>query len=56
MANPMNKIPITYLCWGCGSLITTYEDTDLPIPSMEIWNICIDCQKRLSEKGVQNND
>lgn len=44
-------IPITYMCWGCGSQITVYEDveTSLPVPMVEQWNICFDC---LRKKGT----
>jgi hypothetical protein len=44
-------IPVTYLCWGCGSSITTEEERDLPIPSREVWNICPSCIKN---KEVNN--
>jgi hypothetical protein len=44
-------IPVTYLCWGCGSSITTEEECDLPIPSREVWNICPSCIKN---KEVNN--
>lgn len=44
------KIPVTYLCWSCGSSITRYEETDIPIPAKEVWNLCPDC----ANKGVVN--
>lgn len=43
----MNIIPVTYLCWGCGSSVTRYEPTALPIPAREVWNICPDCRNKL---------
>lgn len=42
-------IPVTYLCWGCGSEKTEYEETEEPIPSKTIWNLCEDCQKKIKE-------
>jgi len=41
--NIKNEIPVTYLCWGCGSSNTVYEESDLPIPAREEWNLCPDC-------------
>lgn len=38
------EIPVTYQCWGCGSQVTVYEETDIPVPSMTKWNLCNDCK------------
>ena len=38
-----NEIPVTYLCWGCGSSKTVYEESDTPIPAQEVWDLCPDC-------------
>ena len=38
-----DKIPVTYLCWGCGSSKTVYEERDIPIPAQEVWNLCPNC-------------
>jgi hypothetical protein len=38
-----NEIPVTCLCWGCGSSKTVYEESDIPIPAKEVWNLCPDC-------------
>lgn len=46
------KIPVTYLCWGCGSILTKYEETDVPMPAKEVWNLCSECAK----KGAVNGD
>jgi len=38
-----HRILVTYLCWNCGSSISKYEATDLPITTKEVWNICPRC-------------
>ena len=38
-----NEIPVTYLCWGCGSSKTVYEESDILMPAQEKWNLCPDC-------------
>ena len=38
-----DKILVTYLCWGCGSSKTVYEESDIPIPAREVWNLCPNC-------------
>jgi len=38
-----NRILVTYLCWGCGSSISRYEATDLPMTTQEVWNLCPRC-------------
>ncbi len=42
-AKMKHEIPVTYLCWGCGSSSTRYELEDLPLPAREEWNLCPDC-------------
>lgn len=44
----MSEIPVTYQCLGCGSEEAVLEETDEPVPSKTIWNLCKDCQ----EKGL----
>ena len=44
------EIPVTYQCWGCGSEKIKYEETEVPIPSKTIWNLCPDCVKRQEER------
>jgi len=46
------EIPVTYWCWGCGSSVTVIEETDLPVPAREEWNLCPECLKR--KKNEQN--
>jgi len=41
----MPEIPVTYQCWGCGSEELVFEETDKPIPTKTIWNLCKECQK-----------
>jgi len=41
-----DEIPVTYLCWGCGSSKTVYEESDIPIPAKEVWNLCPNCTLR----------
>ena len=38
-------IPVTYLCWSCGSSETVMEDIDIwpPVLAVEQWNICPEC-------------
>lgn len=43
----MIDIPVTYLCWNCGSSLTMFEETDVPIPAKTVWNICPDCTKKV---------
>jgi len=38
-----NEIPVTYLCWGCGSSKTVYEESEILIPAKEVWNLCPNC-------------
>jgi hypothetical protein len=38
-----NEIPVTYLCWGCGSSKTVYEESNIPVPAQEVWNLCPNC-------------
>ncbi len=38
-----HRIPVTYLCWGCGSSTNRYEAMDLPIMVKELWNLCPLC-------------
>jgi DNA-directed RNA polymerase subunit RPC12/RpoP len=45
----MSEIPVTYLCWNCGNSLTTYEETDVPIPAKTVWNICPDCTKKVRQ-------
>lgn len=49
----MAEIPVTYLCWGCGSQVTVLEEveTTLPVPSLEKWNLCLDCIKSVQKVG-----
>ena len=44
-AKPATEIPVTYLCWSCGSSKTVLEAVDarLPIPAIDQWNICPFC-------------
>ena len=37
------KMLVTYLCWGCGNSKTVYEESDIPTPAIEVWNLCSDC-------------
>jgi Zn finger protein HypA/HybF involved in hydrogenase expression len=40
----VHRIPVTYLCWNCGSSVNKYEATELPITNKEVWNICPQCR------------
>lgn len=46
-----NRIPVTYLCWGCGSSVNRYEATDLPIVIKELWNLCPRCVALIKGKN-----
>ena len=39
----VHEVLVSYLCWGCGSVMTKYEETEERIPSKEVWNLCLDC-------------
>ncbi len=41
----MAEIPVTYQCWGCESEKKVIEETDEPIPSKTVGNLCEECQK-----------
>jgi hypothetical protein len=43
VAKEEHLIPVTYLCWGCGSYIYRHEKTDLPIVVKKLWNLCPRC-------------
>lgn len=44
------KTKVVKLCWSCGSVKETIEevDTKLVLPSIEEWNLCLECQNRLT--------
>ena len=44
------EIRVTRQCWGCGSEQDEYEETDEPIPSQTIWNLCPECINRKEVK------
>lgn len=46
----MRKVPITNLCWGCGSATITYKEAEEGVPSLERWNLCPECAKKAKEK------
>jgi len=39
---------VTYLCWGCCSVIIKEEklNTSLPVIGIEQWNLCPECIKK----------
>jgi len=41
-----NMIIVVYKCWCCGEVITVFEETDLPIPKKEVWNLCPGCKSQ----------
>lgn len=45
------EIPVTYVCWGCGSEMTTLEEHDLEAPALGVWNLCPDCQRKGKEEA-----
>ena len=47
------EIRVTRQCWGCGSEQDEYEETDEPIPSQTIWNLCPEC---INRKEVKQNE
>ena len=50
-----HRIPVTYLCWGCGSSISRYEATDLPIAVKELWNLCPRCLALIKSENKDKN-
>ena len=40
----MSKVLVAYLCWGCGSEVVGYGETEEQVPSMAIWNLCPNCK------------
>ena len=50
-----HRIPVTYLCWGCGSSMSRYEATDLPIAVKELRNLCSRCVA-LAKRGNKGNN
>ncbi len=46
-----NRVPVTFLCWGCGSYISRYDATDLPIVIKELWNLCPRCVALIKGKN-----
>jgi hypothetical protein len=50
-----HRIPVTYLCWGCGSSISRHEATDLPITIKELWNLCPRCMALIKGKNRGKN-
>ncbi len=43
MSKMVREILVTYLCWGCGSTVGRYEESDEQIASKDAWNLCLDC-------------
>lgn len=50
----MTHIPVTYLCYGCGSQKVEYEEQEEPIPEKVIWNLCPQCLK--NKERLNNMD
>lgn len=50
-----HRIPVTYICWGCGSSTNRYEATDLPITVKELWNLCPRCVALIKGKNKGKN-
>jgi hypothetical protein len=50
-----HQIPVTYLCWGCGSSISRYEAIDLPISVKELWNLCPRCVAFIKRENRAKN-
>lgn len=38
-------VKVVYKCWGCGSAKVAEEDIEIevPVPSIEKWNLCQEC-------------
>ena len=40
----VHDILVTYFCWGCGSTTSRYEESDEPVASIDMWNLCPNCR------------
>ena len=42
------EVLVTYQCWVCGSSTMEWQAFELPLPQIQIWNLCKECQ---NERG-----
>ena len=52
--NKIPEIPVTYRCWGCGAIKIEYEVLEIAVPSIEIWNVCPDCQGQVISGSIKS--